>query len=88
MISKAEALEFINDLFKKEALEIGDSAAAHRLDDDHVWRLMGNLDVIRSRVLRRVEAWYGDDTGRAPRPNLKQHPAIEDFLLNIRRAQQ
>ena len=90
MIAENEVKQLINDLFEEEALVIGGLVAVHRLDDDIVWRLVKNLDVIRGRFLRRIEAQDGDDTGdgRAPRPNLKPHPAIEDFLLNIRRAQQ
>lgn len=65
-----------------------DLVAVHRLDDDLVWRLVKNLDVIRGKALRRIEA-RGDGGGNgdaAPRPSLKPHPAIEDFLLAIRRA--
>jgi len=88
MISKAEARELINDLFEEEALVIGGLVAVHRVDDDLVWRLVKNLDVIRGKALRRIEARNGHDAGvnAAARPNLKPHPAIEDFLLNLRRS--
>ena len=88
MISKAEARELINDLFEEEALVIGGLVAVHRVEDDLVWRLVKNLDVIRGKALRRIEAKDGQSAGNnaAPRPNLKPHPAIEDFLLNLRRA--
>ena len=88
MISKAEVRQFINDLFEEEALLIGGLVAVHHVDDDLVWRLVKNLDVIRRKTLRRVEAREGDggNSDMAVRPNLKRHPAIEDFLLNIRRA--
>ena len=58
------------------------------MDDDLVWRLVKNLDVIRGKVLRRLEDNVtGDEDGPPPRrPNLKPHPAIEDFLLSVRRA--
>lgn len=88
MISKAEAKELINDLFEEEALVIGGLVAVHEMDDDLVWRLVKNLDVIRGKVLRRLEDKAPAD-GEAPpprRPNLKSHPAIEDFLLSLRRA--
>lgn len=87
MISKAEARELIDDLFEEEALVIGGIVAVHDIDDDLVWRLVRNLDVIRGKALRRL----GDKNGGAAagealrRPNLKPHPAIEDFLLKIRR---
>lgn len=90
MITKTEARRIINDLFEEEALVIGGLVAVHDLDDDLVWRLVKNLDVIRGRFLRRIEARDANDNGNgsAPQPNLKPHPAIEDFLINIRRAQQ
>lgn len=89
MISKAEAKELILDLFEEEALVIGGLAAVHKIEDDVVWRLIKNIDVIRRKVLRRLEDKEPEeeDGGGAPRrPNLKPHPAIEDFLLSLRRA--
>lgn len=88
MITRTEAKQLINDLFEEEALVIGGLVAVHRLDDDLIWRLVKNLDVIRGKALRRIEA-RGDDGGNGDttiRPSLKPHPAIEDFLLAIRRA--
>jgi hypothetical protein len=88
MISKAEAKELINDLFEEEALVLGGLVAVHEMDDDLVWRLVKNLDVIRGKILRRLEDnELTDDTAVPPRgPNLKPHPAIEDFLLSLRKA--
>ena len=90
MIEKAEVRQLINDLFEEEALVIGGLVAVHRLDDDLIWRLVKNLDVIRGRFLRRIDAREASENGNSPAPpaNLKPHPAIEDFLLNIRRARQ
>jgi len=87
MITRTEARQLINDLFEEEALVIGGLVAVHRLDDDLVWRLVKNLDVIRGKALRRIEAGGdGGNGGATARPNLKPHPAIEDFLLAVRRA--
>lgn len=88
MITKAEARELITDLFEEEALVIGGLVAVHEVDDDLVWRLVKNLDVIRSKILRRLEdKELPVDTGFPPhRPHLKPHPAIEDFLLSLRKA--
>ena len=87
MISKTEAKELINDLFEEEALVIGGLAAVHKVEDDVIWRLIKNLDVIRRKILRRLDDQDPDDEGGGPpkRPNLKPHPAIEDFLLSLRR---
>ncbi|MCL5884376.1 MAG: hypothetical protein M1377_03350 [Deltaproteobacteria bacterium] len=87
MITKAEAKELINDLFEEEALLIGGLAAVHKMEDDLVWRLVRNLDVIRQKVLRRLEdkASEEGEVGPPRRPNLKPHPAVEDFLLSLRR---
>ena len=88
MISKTAARELIDDLFEEEALVIGGLVAVHEVDDDLVWRLVKHLDVIRGKVLRRLENKADDEREDAPprRPHLKPHPAIEDFLLSLRRA--
>ena len=87
MISKAEARDLINDLFEEEALVIGGLVAVHKLDDDLVWRLVTNLDVIRGKVLRRLDDEPPGDDGKSwyRRQSMKPHPAIEDFLLSLRR---
>lgn len=87
MISKAEARDLINDLFEEEALVIGGLVAVHKLDDDIVWRLIKNLDVIRGKTLRRLDDEPPGDDAKSwyRRPNMKPHPAIEDFLLSLRR---
>ncbi len=88
MISKGEVRDLINDLFEEEALVIGGLVAVHEMDDDLVWRLVKNLDVIRGKILRRLQDDVtADEDGTPPRrPNLRPHPAIEDFLLSVRRA--
>ena len=87
MISKAEVKDLILDLFEEEALVIGGLVAVHKIEDDVVWRLVKNIDVIRRKVLRRLEDKAPEEGDGSPprRPNLKPHPAIEDFLLSIRR---
>lgn len=86
MISKAEAKELILDLFEEEALVIGGLAAVHKIEDDVIWRLIKNLDVIRRKILRRLEDKPPEEGEAASprRPNLRPHPAIEDFLLSLR----
>jgi len=84
MISKADAKALINDLFEEEALVIGGLIAVYEMDDDLVWRLIKNLDVIRGKILRRLEDQAPVDEPPR-RPNLKPHPAIEEFLRSLRR---
>lgn len=88
MITKEKARLMILDVFEEEALVIGGLAAIHGLDDDLVWRIMCNFDVILDKSLRRLE---NSDTSGSKKPvdtppNAKPHPAIEDFLLKLRRA--
>lgn len=86
VFNKTEVRELINDLFEQEALVIGGLVAIHKLDDDIVWRLMRSIDAIRRKFLKRLEEKDPDDDGEGPprRPNLRPHPAIEEFLLSIR----
>ena len=88
MITKAEVRELITDLFEEEALLIGGLVAVHKVDDDLVWRLVKNLDVIRGKILRRLEDKELPDDATVPphQSHLKPHPAIEDFLLSLRKA--
>ena len=53
MISTVDATALINELFEEEALVIGGLVAVHEMDDDLVWRLIQNFDVIRGQILRR-----------------------------------
>ncbi len=87
MLSKAEVKDLILDLFEEEALVIGGLVAVHKVEDDVIWRLVKNIDVIRRKVLRRLEDKAPEEGDGSPpkRPNLKPHPAIEDFLLSLRR---
>lgn len=87
MITNEKAREMLLDLFEEEALVIGGLAAVHGLEDDLVWRIMRNLDVILDKSLRRLDS-SETSPGKVERDgvNTKPHPAIEDFLLKLRRA--
>ena len=87
MMLKEEVKDLILDFFEEEMLLIGGLVATHKIEDDVVWRLVKNLDVIHRKVLRRLDDKDSDQEGGGPprRPNLKPHPAIEDFLLSLRR---
>lgn len=89
MLSQAEVKVLIDDLFEEEALVLGGLVAVHDLDDDLVWRLIKNLDVIRGKVMRRLKDSELEtlDEAATQLPSIKPHPAIEDFLLKLRRAQ-
>lgn len=86
MIATKETKDLINDLFEEVALVIGGLAAVHEMDDDLIWRLVKNLDVIRGKALRRIEDRNSENDVPERKPKLKPHPAIEDFLRNLRRA--
>jgi hypothetical protein len=86
MIGKTEAEELLDEVFEEEALVIGGLVAMHDIEDDLVWRLVRNLDVIRGKALRRIGAREPDEGNEAPKrhPNLRPHPAIKEFLRKIR----
>ena len=87
MITDADAEQLILNLFEEETLVIGGLIAIHQVEDDLVWSLMKNLDAIRLKTLRRLnqEGISRDEDEVVDLPNRKPHPAIEDFLMKIRR---
>jgi len=88
VISKAEARRLIADVFEEAALVLGGLLAVHRVDDEFVWRLVKSLDVIRRKAARRIDECDAGSGAEARRPetHLRPHPAIEDFLLKLRRS--
>lgn len=88
VISKREVTDLVRALFREEALVIGGLVAVYDLDDEIVWRLMKNLDVIRQKTLSRIENKPTENGNHraTSRFNLKPHPAIADFLVNLDRA--
>ena len=89
MIGKDEVKKLINDLFEEEALVLGGLVALHDIEDELVWRLARNLDLIRRKTLSRINRSGKIDSSEPSdeRPNLKPHPAIEHLLINIRRGE-
>jgi hypothetical protein len=88
MFTTAEARDLMDEVFEKEALVIGGLAATREIDDELVWRLVKSLDVIREKTLRALEekeqSILREETDMPL--NMEPHPAIEDFLLKIRKA--
>ena len=84
MLSPDEARTLIDDLFEEEVLAFGGLVAIHEVPDDLIWRLVKTLDTIRGRALRRIEA-KAEVEAPFRAPDLRPHPAIEDFLLKLRR---
>jgi hypothetical protein len=87
VFDKKDIRALINDIFEQLGLLIGGLVAVHKVDDDLVWRLIRNIDAIRRKFLRRLEETDPDDEGGGAqrRLNLTPHPAIEEFLLSVRR---
>jgi len=85
MLSKTEVEDLICGLFEEEALVIGGMIALHGMEDSMVWRLMRNLDEIRRKTLKRLEDSFPDkDETSKERPDMRLHPAVEEFLLRVR----
>lgn len=86
MLSKQKAKELILRIFEEEVLVIGGLAAMSKLDDELLWRLMRNLDAILGKALAAV-----NDNDTSHRAQLKRdskvrpHPAIEEFLVKLKR---
>jgi len=76
-----EAKLLLDTVFEEGALTLGGLAAAFDLDDEVVWRLIEDLDGIRTRALRRLRD-EGVEEARE-RPDARPHPAIEQFLHRL-----
>ncbi len=87
MMTQAETKELIADLLEEETLLIGGLLAVHEVDDGFIWELFRNLDIVRGKLIQRIETNYPleSEMGQAREPDLKPHPAIEEFLLKLRR---
>lgn len=88
VVSKAEARRLIADVFEEAALVLGGLLAVHRAEDDFVWRLVKSLDAIRCKAVRRIDECDARSGAEMtwPESHLRPHPAIEDFLLKLRRS--
>jgi hypothetical protein len=84
MFTNEAAKRLILDLFEEQALVIGGLVAVHEVDDDLVWRLMKNLDVIAGKAIDRLNDQKSEKNPDPP-VSSKPHPAIEEFLLKLRR---
>lgn len=86
MITKDEAKELILEVFEEEALVIGGLVAVHEVNDDLVWRLMKNFAVILEKTLSRLGTPEQSEPIETQKSGVQPHPAIEEFLLKLRRA--
>ena len=86
MLNREEVAKIVNEIFREEALFIGGILAVHGMNDDLVWKLIRNLDSIRRKSLRRLykRCEESGDTGISS-IDVRPHPAIQEFLLKIRR---
>lgn len=88
MFTGDQAKDLLNRVFEQEALVIGGLSATGAMEDELVWRLIRSLDSIRRESLRSL-VMPGDssDPGNGDRPSQpERHPAVEEFLLKIRRS--
>ncbi len=85
MFSKEEVKELLDELLEEEALLIGGNFAMYQVEDDFIWKLMKGLDQIRDRFIARIEDMSEDSPVASRRLNLTPHPAIEHFLLKLKR---
>ena len=88
VMSRAEARGLIAEVFEEAALILGGLVAVHRVDDDFVWRFVRRFDAVRSKAFRRVDEWdrATDADAADAESRLRPHPAIEEFLLKLRRS--
>lgn len=88
MINETEARGLIDDLLEEQALVIGGLVAVHEVGDALAWKIIRAFDATRRKALRRLhERGAPEAPEPSPRPpRLRPHPAVEDFLRELRRA--
>jgi hypothetical protein len=86
MFSKEEVKTLLDELLEEEALLIGGSVALQRIDDGFIWKLMKSLDQIRDRFMAKIENTPDDFPDIDDHLDLTPHPAIEHFLLKLKRS--
>ena len=84
MVATRKAKELILQIFEEEALVIGGLAAMHGFDDELLWGLMRNLDVILGKALASLEE-NSPKRQATHRTNVRPHPAVEEFLSKLKR---
>ena len=87
MIDKTQMYTVLADLFEDQARLVAALIDAHQPGDDLIWALMGGLDGLRAKALRRLdECFGGDNLVEFPGEEvMTPHPAIEEYLSKIRR---
>lgn len=83
-----ETRRLIVEVFEETALVLGGLVAIRSVDDDFVWRFVKGLDAVCATALRRIDQRDGSESaeGADAESRLRPHPAIEDFLLKLRRS--
>jgi hypothetical protein len=87
MTKDSDARGLITEVFEETALVLGGLVALHRVDDNFIWQFITGLDAVRCKAMRRVnesEPVPGAEMAESG-PNLRPHPAIQDFLLKLQR---
>ena len=79
MVSKDTARSLIDGVFEEGALALGGLVALHPVEDELIWRVIRNMDVLRDRAMRRL-----DKVAEEPSPQERRHPAIDEFLAHLR----
>jgi hypothetical protein len=87
-ITRRETRLLIVEVFEETALVLGGLVAVHHVDDDFVWRFVKGLDAVCAKALRRIDQRdvNADADTADTESRLRPHPAIEDFLLKLRRS--
>ncbi|MBI3722355.1 hypothetical protein HY251_00140 [bacterium] len=78
-----EVRALIGELFEEAALLIGGLIATYDVEDEFIWRLMRNLDLLRQRIFECLEA-EEPKTPPAPPNRASPHPAVQHFLSQLR----
>lgn len=88
VMARADTRRLIAEVFEETALVLGGLVAVCEVDDDFVWRFVKGLDAVCTKALKRIDHRGVSERADAAdaESRLRPHPAIEEFLLKLRRS--
>ena len=86
MIENEKVKRIILDMFREEALLLSGLFTVYEVQDDFIWRVMKNLEILFQNAIRQIDN-HGQtaDNPVQPRRTGSPHPAVAEFLSELKK---